>query len=147
MGHFGHVSQSQSKNLKLTQQKDAFTNQKKCNTTQNKHEKLMPGLVAFYDIRPGNGALGLFSKENINKEGIRKTEEKKDKWGSIQYKQANNIHTAKIKNLNQGRIIAQRPHGLYCSNIASANVAYSSAFNPLCTKPPTWHAITVMYIN
>ena len=124
MGHFENVSPSQSKNLKLTQQKHAFTNQKKCITTQNKHEKLKPGLVAFYDIRPGNGVPGRFSKENINKEGIRKTEEKKDKWESIQYK-----------------------HGLYCSSIASANVAYSSAFNPLCTTPPTWHAITLMYIN
>jgi len=117
MGHFGDISSSQSKNLKLTQQKHAFTNQKKCITTQNKHEQLKPGLVTFYDIRPGNGAPGLFSKENINKEGIKKTEEKKDKWESIQYK--------------------QYKHGLYCSSIASANVAYSSAFNPLCTTPPT----------
>jgi len=37
-----------------------------CNTTQNKHKKLKPGLVAFYDIRPGNTA-GLFSKEKISK--------------------------------------------------------------------------------
>jgi len=39
---------------------------KKCTTTQNKHTKLKPGLVAFYDIRPGNG-VGLFSKEKISK--------------------------------------------------------------------------------
>ena len=46
--------------LNLTQQKHAFTNQKKCTTTQNKHtKKLKPGLVASYDIRPGNGE-GLF---------------------------------------------------------------------------------------
>jgi len=45
----------------LTQQKHAFTNQKKCITTLNKHKILKPGLVAFYDIRSGNGA-GLFSK-------------------------------------------------------------------------------------
>ena len=31
------------------------------------HKKLMPGLVTFYDIRPGNGA-DLFSKEKISKE-------------------------------------------------------------------------------
>ena len=42
-----------------TQQKHSFTNQKKCTTTQNKHKKLKPGLVAFYDIRPGNEQ-GLF---------------------------------------------------------------------------------------
>jgi len=40
--------------LNLTQQKHAFTNQKKCTTTQNKHKKLKPALVASYDIRPGN---------------------------------------------------------------------------------------------
>jgi len=32
------------------------------------HKKLKPRLVAFYDIRPGNGA-GLFSKEKISKGG------------------------------------------------------------------------------
>jgi len=31
-------------------------------------KKLKPGLVAFYDIRPGNGA-GLFSMEKISKGG------------------------------------------------------------------------------
>jgi len=50
------------KKLNLTQQERALTNQKKCITTQNKHKKIKPGLVAFYDMRPGNGA-GLFSKE------------------------------------------------------------------------------------
>jgi len=54
--------------LNLTQQKYAFTNQKKCTTTQNKHKKLKPCLVAFYDKRPRNGA-GLFSKEKISKGG------------------------------------------------------------------------------
>jgi len=48
--------------------KALFTNKKKCTTTQNKHKKLEPGLVAFYDIRPGNRA-GLFSKEKISKGG------------------------------------------------------------------------------
>jgi len=43
----------------LTQQKDKFTNQKKCTTTQNKHKKLKPCLVPSYDILPGNGD-GLF---------------------------------------------------------------------------------------
>ena len=48
--------------------------------------------AAFYDIRPGNGA-GLFSKEIISNGGDKygKSEEKKDKRGSIRYKQANNI--------------------------------------------------------
>jgi len=36
------------------------------NTKQT--QKLKPCLVAFYDIRPGNGA-GLFSKEKISKLG------------------------------------------------------------------------------
>jgi len=39
----------------LTQQKHTFTNQEKRTTTQNKHKKLKPGLVASYDIWPGNG--------------------------------------------------------------------------------------------
>jgi len=43
----------------LTQQKHTFTNQKKCTTTQDKHKKLKPGLVASYDVWPGNGE-GLF---------------------------------------------------------------------------------------
>jgi len=42
----------EEKKLNLTQQKHAFANQKKCTTTHNKHKKLKPGLVAFYDIRP-----------------------------------------------------------------------------------------------
>jgi len=42
--------------LNLTQQKHAFTNEKKFTTTPtNKHRKLMPGLFASYDIRPGKG--------------------------------------------------------------------------------------------
>jgi len=59
------------KNLKVTQQKHAFANQKKCTTTQNKHKKLKPGLVAFDDKRPGNGA-GPFSKEKISKQKVKK---------------------------------------------------------------------------
>jgi len=46
------------KKLNLTQQKHAFTNKK---TYHKTNIKLKPGLDAFYDIRPGNGA-GLFSK-------------------------------------------------------------------------------------
>jgi len=34
----------------LTQQKHTFTNQNKCTTTQNKHKKLKPGLVASYEM-------------------------------------------------------------------------------------------------
>jgi len=45
--------------LNVTQLKHTFTNEKKCTTTQNKHKKLKPGLVASYDIRPENGE-GLF---------------------------------------------------------------------------------------
>jgi len=71
IGHFGHFSPSQSlglvwKKLTLTQQKHAFT--KKCIKTQNKLKKLKPGLVTFYDTRPGNEA-GLFSLEKISKGG------------------------------------------------------------------------------
>jgi len=40
----------------------------KCTTTKNKHKRLKPGLVAFYDIQPGN-TVGLFSKEKTGKGG------------------------------------------------------------------------------
>ena len=52
--------------LNLTQQKQTFTNQKKHTTTHKMQKKLKPGLVAFYDIQPGNAA-GLFSKEKTSK--------------------------------------------------------------------------------
>jgi len=47
--------------INLTQQKHAFTNEKKCNTTQKNTKKLKQVLAAFYDIRPGS-RVGLFSK-------------------------------------------------------------------------------------
>jgi len=82
------------KKLNLTQQKHAFTNQKKCTTAQTHthlfngpfseitwvrylvpatkiNKKLKPGLGTFYNIQPGNGA-GLFSKKNIIKEKVKK---------------------------------------------------------------------------
>jgi len=36
-------------------------------STKYTHKKLKPGLVAFYDIRPGN-RVGLFSKERISRQ-------------------------------------------------------------------------------
>ena len=59
-----------TKKLNLTQQKHAFTNQKKCKptTTQNKHKKTKATFSRFYDIPPGNQA-GLLSKEKISKGG------------------------------------------------------------------------------
>jgi len=65
------------KKLNLSQHKHAFANQKKYTTTRNKQKKLKPGLVAFYDVPPGNGA-GLFSKEKISKGGFKygKSEDK-----------------------------------------------------------------------
>ena len=83
IGHLGDVSPSQSllmvwKKLNLTQLKHEFTNQNKCTTTQNKRKKLKPGLVAFYDTRPRNGA-DLFSNEKISKgeDKYGKSEEKR----------------------------------------------------------------------
>jgi len=51
-------------------------------------KKQNPGSVAFYEIRPGNGA-GLFSKEKKKEEISNDEVKKKDKWGKTQYKQAN----------------------------------------------------------
>jgi len=42
--------------------------------------------------------VGLFSKEKISKEISKEKVKKKGKWGSIRYKQANNIYSAEIKN-------------------------------------------------
>ena len=50
--------------LNLTQQKHTFTNQNKCTTTQ---KNVKPGLVAFYDMRPGNGANNIYSAEIKNR--------------------------------------------------------------------------------
>jgi len=102
ISHFGDVSASQSlglvwKKLNLAQQKHAFTNQKKYTTKQNIRKKLKPGLVAFYEIWPGNGA-GLFSKEKISK----------GREGRILCQQANNIYSAEIKTSNQWRITGAR---------------------------------------
>jgi len=44
---------------------------KKSTTRENEHKKTKPELVAFYDIRPGN-SMGLFSKEKISKEKVKK---------------------------------------------------------------------------
>jgi len=43
---------------------------------KKKQKKQKPGSVAFYKIRPGNGA-GLFSKEKMSKEEISKKKVKK----------------------------------------------------------------------
>jgi len=58
-------------------------------------KKLKQGLVVFYDIWSGNRE-GLFSKEKVSKGGDKKNV-KKDKWGSTECKQANNIYSAQIK--------------------------------------------------
>jgi len=58
-------------------------------------QKPKPTLVAFYDIRPGNGE-GLFSREKISKGGDEKG--KDEEKGVAKHKQTNNIHSAKIKN-------------------------------------------------
>ena len=63
IGHFGDVRQANFSALygktNLTQQKHALTSQNKCTTTQINTKKLRPGLVASYDIWPGNSK-GLF---------------------------------------------------------------------------------------
>jgi len=44
------VSWLGTEKVNLTQQKHTFTIQKKWTSTQNKHKKVKPGLVASYDI-------------------------------------------------------------------------------------------------
>jgi len=82
------------KKLNLTRQKHAFTNQKKCRSTQNTHKKLKPDLVAFYETEWVYSQKKILVREEISKEKMKK----KDKQGSIRYKQANNIYSTEIKN-------------------------------------------------
>jgi len=77
--HLGDVSPSQSLGLvrkkpNITQQKHAFTNQKKCTSTITQKRK--PGLVTFYDIQPRNAA-GLCSNEKIREETSKEKMKKK----------------------------------------------------------------------
>ena len=59
IGHFGDTPNPiywlGMEKLNLTQQKHTFINQKECTTTQNKHKKLKPDLVASYNVWPGKG--------------------------------------------------------------------------------------------
>jgi len=70
-------------------------------------------LVVNYDLRPGNGlnGVGLFSREKTDL--IRKKVKKKDKWGSIRCKQANDIGLQRRnQQMNQGRSTpGARTHG------------------------------------
>ena len=65
------------KKLNLTQQKHAFTNQKKCTTTQNVHKKSQIWLP--------------FTTSGLE------MWRKKDNWGSIPYRQTNNIFKLRLK--------------------------------------------------
>jgi len=74
IGHFGDVSPSESlglvwKNTKPNATKAHIHNQKKRTTTQSKRKILKPGIVALYDIWPGNRP-GLFSKKKTSKGGV-----------------------------------------------------------------------------
>jgi len=59
IGHFGDVPQAtilaSYGKTKPNITKAHIHNHMKCTTTRNKHKKLKPGLVASYDIQPGNG--------------------------------------------------------------------------------------------
>jgi len=87
------------KKLNLTQQKHAFTNQKKCTRT---HNKLKPGLVVFRDIRPGNAA-GLFSKEKIREEISKEKVKKKGPVGRHTI-QTSKQYSAEIENQIKGAL-------------------------------------------
>ena len=74
IGHFGNVSPSQPlglvwKKIYVTQ-KSMHSPIKQKMYYNTKLKKPKPGLVAFYDIWPGN-EVGLFSKEKISKGGVK----------------------------------------------------------------------------
>jgi len=66
IGHFGDIGPSQSLGLVLNNRnkynKVKHVSKTKYTTTYNKPKKLKPGLVASYDLWPGNGT-SLFWKE------------------------------------------------------------------------------------
>jgi len=79
IGHFGDVSPSQSLGLvyrKITKPSATTVRIHQSKEMYYNTKKLKPGLVTFYDIRPGNEA-GLFSKEQINKGGDKSGKVKK----------------------------------------------------------------------
>jgi len=60
--------------------------------------------------------VGLFSKEKIREEISKEKVKKKDKWGNIQYKQANNIYGAKIENQIKGALRPADHTGLHSTD-------------------------------
>jgi len=98
------------------------------------YKKLKPGLVTFYDIRPGNRA-GLFSKERISKEEITKEKvKKKNKCGSMRYKQANNIYSTEIKNRITGAI---RPGARNGAELIRPQFTSLDEYFSYCNMQPT----------
>jgi len=73
--------------------------QQKINT-----KKLKPGLVAFYDIPPGNGA-GLFSKEKTSKGGhiLGKSEEKRIRGEAYDINNNNNNNNDRLTAFDPGQ--------------------------------------------
>jgi len=65
MSHFRDIPKPISW-LGMEKQNHTFINEKKCTTTQQKHKKIKPGLVASYDIRPGNGEGQFLFRRIIN---------------------------------------------------------------------------------
>ena len=66
--------------IRVSRYQKGKNNQDFTEATQNKHIKLKLGLVAFYDIWPGNGE-DLFSKEKIRAEKTKKNVKKKGQVG------------------------------------------------------------------
>jgi len=100
------------KKLNLTQQKHAFTNQKmyyKC-TTQNKHKKLKPGLVAFYDIWPRAVQQVYSQRKKQVREEIHKKVKKK-------------LNT-EIKNRIKGALRPEPTRGLYMPSTHTVAAAW-----------------------
>jgi len=91
------------KKLNLTQQKHTFINQKKCTTTQKtkaRFSRLLRHLAWKWSrfILKGKGG---DKYEKVKK---------KDNWGSIQYKQANNIYTVSQKKQDTKLLIITSPN-------------------------------------
>ena len=115
IGYFGDVSPSQSlclvwKKLNPTQQKHTFTNQEKC-TQRNKQKHLKPGLVNFYDIRPGKRSGLIFKGKDKGETSISGKACDINKQTIYIYIQRQN------QNSNQGHITPRSPHRARCLTV------------------------------
>jgi len=90
-------------------------------------------MVTSYNLQPRNGA-GLFSKKKISKEKVKK----KDNWGSIRCRHANDIYiySSKISRWIKGTVLPEPGQGLQLVQYSRSAVCLDTNFHTkwLATK-------------